>query len=263
MSKMLSRLRDVAEAIFGLEIRKNRSGDQKIWQSILAVHDFNGSSRDEADAFLGFSKDRYNDSKAQLLQDLFVLYSLSEKRDGFFVEFGATDGMTLSNTYLLEARYGWTGILSEPARSWHADLKNNRRCAIDFRCVTGASGQSVLFNETPDGVFSTIDSFSGNDIYARERSAGERYEVETVSLNDLLREHGAPGHFDYLSIDTEGSELLILQSMDFAKYTPRIITVEHNFVGSKRSAIESLLGSKGYSKRFAQFSSFDDWYVLQ
>src|SRR6516165_8750627 len=74
-------------------------------------------------------------SKAQLLQDLFVLFTLDEKVGGYFVEFGAMDGVTLSNTFLLQSRYGWSGIVAEPARRWHYELKHNRNCSIDFRCV--------------------------------------------------------------------------------------------------------------------------------
>ena len=62
-------------------------------------------------------------SRAQLKQDIFVLLETGFKRDGYFVEFGATNGVDLSNSWLLEKAFGWTGILAEPARIWHDDLK--------------------------------------------------------------------------------------------------------------------------------------------
>ncbi len=68
-----------------------------------------------------------SESKSQLRQDLFVLSELRFKRDGYFVEFGATNGIDLSNSHLLETRFGWQGILAEPARIWHKALKNNRK----------------------------------------------------------------------------------------------------------------------------------------
>lgn len=62
-------------------------------------------------------------SKAQLRQDLFALSYLDFKKNGYFVEFGATNGVDLSNTYLMEKEFGWNGILAEPAVVWHKDLK--------------------------------------------------------------------------------------------------------------------------------------------
>ena len=67
-------------------------------------------------------------SKSQLKQDLFVLSQLEFKKNGFFVEFGATDGLDLSNTFILEKRFDWNGILVEPGLSWHKTIccnKNN------------------------------------------------------------------------------------------------------------------------------------------
>lgn len=74
-------------------------------------------------------------SKSQLRQDLFVLSELEFKRNGYFVEFGATNGIELSNTYILEEEFEWNGILAEPAKCWHEDLKINRKCHIDTDCV--------------------------------------------------------------------------------------------------------------------------------
>jgi len=111
-------------------------------------------------------------SKAQLLQDLFVLSELNFKRGGFFVEFGATNGIDLSNTFLLENKYDWTGILSEPARQWHNDLSKNRQAHIDYNCVWRSSNEILMFNQLSE--FSTIDSFSDCDFHAQRRKQGKR-----------------------------------------------------------------------------------------
>lgn len=199
-------------------------------------------------------------SRAQFRQDLFVLAELGLKRDGFFVEFGATDGVNLSNTHLLEKEFGWRGILAEPARCWHAGLAANRGCTIDHRCVWKISGETIAFNQTAMPELSTIDKFSSADLHKEARKAGSRYDVTTVSLMDLLAEHGAPQHIDYLSIDTEGSEFDILESFEFDRYDVRVITCEHNFTPMRRR-VHALLTAKGYVRKFETVSEFDDWYV--
>lgn len=198
---------------------------------------------------------------AQLRQDAFVLLQTCFKRNGFFVEFGATNGIDLSNTVLLERDFGWQGILAEPATCWHDALRKNRSARIDTRCVWKESGRQLLFNMVDNPELSTIASFSGEDFHAESRAKGDCYAVETVTLQDLLRESDAPKVIDYLSVDTEGSEYDILSSFDFSEYQVRIITCEHNFT-SNRDKIFGLLASKGYVRKFAGISKWDDWYVL-
>lgn len=198
--------------------------------------------------------------KSQFGQDLFVLYQKRFKRNGCFVEFGATDGISISNTYILEKDYGWTGILAEPAKIWHAQLRKNREVNIDFRCVWSHSREKILFKETNVKELSTINQYSSIDMHSDMRVKGSCYEVETISLMDLLDEYKAPGKIDYLSIDTEGSEFEILKDFDFQKYHIDIITVEHNFT-EMREKIFNLLIFKGYRRVFIEHSDVDDWYV--
>jgi FkbM family methyltransferase len=198
-------------------------------------------------------------SKSQLRQDLFAL-TFGNSPSGFFVEFGAADGVSLSNTHLLETQLGWTGILSEPARGWHNALENNRQCIIDKRCVWSNTGERISFKEVEVGELSTVESFSGSDGHAKDRRQGITYEVETVSLLDLLREHHAPKIIDYLSIDTEGSEFEILRAFDFSEFSFRVITVEHNFT-PMREKIHQLLTRNGYRRVLEEFSEWDDWYL--
>lgn len=74
-------------------------------------------------------------SRSQLRQDLFVLSQLNFKKRGFFVEFGAADGFTLSNTYILEKNFKWKGIISEPAKIFHKKLTLNRNCVIEKKLI--------------------------------------------------------------------------------------------------------------------------------
>jgi FkbM family methyltransferase len=199
-------------------------------------------------------------SHAQFLQDLWVSYELKSARNGYFVEFGGSNGVKFSNSCYLERELGWTGIVAEPARIWREALFASRRCALDTRCVWTVTGERLLFNQPPIAAHSTIDSFSDSDSHADTRKDGERYEVETVSLMDLLAHWNAPERIDYLSMDTEGSELAILEAFDFSRYDIRLITIEHNHT-DKRQPILELLERNGFRRKFEPFSRVDDWYV--
>jgi len=201
-----------------------------------------------------------SNSKSQLRQDLLVLYLENFKRKGFFVEFGATNGIDLSNTYLLETEFGWDGILAEPAICWQHELKLNRKAHIEERCVWSSSGRHIEFNETAIPALSTMSTHSYSDLHGADRRKGKKYIVQTISINDLLKEFKAPRHIDYLSIDTEGSEFEILSSLDFERYSFGVITCEHNFT-PMREKIHALLKSHGYSRIFTEISEFDDWYI--
>ena len=199
-------------------------------------------------------------SQSQIRQDLFVLAATNFKRGGFFVEFGATDGVSLNNSYLLETEFSWKGILAEPARMWHKNLMSSRKAHISTSCVWSHSGRSVEFAEASVPELSTAKEYLKSDSHAKSRSISKSYRVDTISLNDLLVQFDAPRIIDYLSIDTEGSELLILSQVDFTTWKFRVITVEHNFT-DQRKLIQELLVQNGYVRVCEDVSRFDDWYL--
>ena len=163
-----------------------------------------------------------------------------------------------SNTYLLEKEFGWTGILAEPAKSFHQDLANtDRNCHIETDCVWRESNLTLTFNEA--GAFSTVDSHSSINL-RKGRKKGKVYNVNTISLLDLCKKYNAPNQIDFLSIDTEGSEFEILSNFDFDKYQVKVITCEHNYT-KEREKTFSLLTEKGYVRKFEKLSLYDDWYV--
>ena len=194
--------------------------------------------------------------KSQIYQDIFVLYTLNWKRNGFFVEFGSTNGFDLSNSYLLEKDFGWKGILCEPASVWKEDLKKNRNSILDFRCVWKTSGKTLNLIVPSKPEFSKISILKNQ----KSLNVDQSEKVETVSLIDLLNTYNAPKNIDYLSIDTEGSEYEILEAFDFSKYRISIITCEHNF-SKEREKILKLLNKNGYQRVFQGLSRWDDWYI--
>lgn len=202
------------------------------------------------------------ESRSQFFQDLWVLSETNEKRNGFFVDFGATDGITINNSVLLEKDYGWSGIVSEPNPFYHENLSKNRGCNISHKCVYSKSNDFVDFLcvDAPD--ISTIDGYGLHDEHFTNRKNNQKIKVQTVSLYDLLEEYNSPTHIDYLSIDTEGSEYQILKSFmeTNKKYNIGLITVEHNWVEDARNNIFDLLTINGYERVHTEISRCDDFY---
>ena len=167
--------------------------------------------------------------------DLFVLETLGKKRGGYFVEAGALDGVQASNTLLLEEDYGWTGICVEPDAQLYAELLENRTCVCENACLY--DGSDVMFVAGVRGWGGIVDH-----LYETTRSnweRGERVTMPTVTLAAILDKHNAPPVIDYLSLDTEGSEAMILAGFPFDRYRFRVVTIEN-------ASCNDLLTANGY-----------------
>lgn len=197
--------------------------------------------------------------QGQVMQDLWALYELDAKRGGYFVDFGATNGTTMSNSLILERNFDWTGIVAEPNPVFHENLARARNCDISHKCVHSVSGSQMEFIMAARPMFSRLEAAS-DGLDFEEGGIDDRIAVETVSLNDLLDEHAAPDVIDFMSIDTEGSELDIMSAFDFSKRHVRLFAIEHNHE-ERRDDILALMTRHGYVRRLPELSKFDDWYI--
>jgi FkbM family methyltransferase len=198
---------------------------------------------------------------SQLGQDVLAIFCFPDN-PGFFVEFGACDGIIMSNTFLLETYHDWNGILVEPVPYYNRVLKNKRNCTIvDDVCVSDKSEEIVKFMEVRDfqcvsGM--TSDAFKDSWAGIRKENANT-FDVKTISLKDLLDNNNAPQYVEFLSVDTEGSEFKILDAYDFSREFG-LITVEHNHTENK-VLIENLMKEKGYIQILHNKSKHDSWFV--
>jgi FkbM family methyltransferase len=159
---------------------------------------------------------------AQAGQDLWVFGEVfNEKRGGDFLDLGAHDGILFSNSYLLEKKYGWTGICVEANSASFAKLKKNRRAICVHTCLDSTPG---FVNFAERDVMGGIVSGDTDNTDAAAAAAVVR--VETRTLESVLVENHAPTEIDYLSIDVEGAEQRVLGNFDFKKYRFKCITIE-------------------------------------
>jgi FkbM family methyltransferase len=247
------------ERTIGRRLARVRDTDEPFYARLHQLREDDPARYTLRDQFAAFVAERYPMGRAQFFQDLWVLFELHEQREGYFVDFGALDGVLRSNTWLLEQEYGWTGIVAEPNPRQHAALRTARTATMDPRCVYTTSGATLDFLVTQDADFSTLADYRDGDHWGERRSQHEAVRVETVTLDDLLDEHRAPDVIDYLSVDTEGSEYDILSAFSFRRHV-RCLTVEHNHT-ARREDIHRLLTGRGYLLRFPYASGVDGWYV--
>jgi FkbM family methyltransferase len=247
-----------------MELSKMGSPDA-ICQSILltfaGLRDFaiNNPLDSAARDFMQLALQELEHSRGQCFQDIAALYFSKKKRSGFFVEVGTGNGELLSNTFMLEKRFGWQGILFEPDRRFHESIGKLRTAKLDERPVYSCDDKVLQFLEVSRaGELSTLSEFRREDGRFR---FGSMREVKTTSLNTAFSLHNAPREIDYISIDTEGSELEVLQGLDFNKYKVGFLTIEHNFVAGKKEAFAEFLAPFGFKPVLTEFSNQDIWLV--
>ncbi len=233
--------------------------------AMIAFHDHWSENLSEEARFLAFCGSLRPLAHGQILQDLWALFELNLKTDGYFVEFGAYDGTAHSNTKLLEDRFGWKGLLVEPNLNMVGALREERKGPIDPRCVWDTSGDEIKLLITGDPELSTVAEHASEDLHtvARRSTAVREIAVPTVTLDDILDEYAAPARIDFMSVDTEGTELKILQAFSFVKHVPTLVAVEHNGREEAQRDLDAIMISHGYERRFRAMSDWDAWYRLR
>lgn len=203
---------------------------------------------------------------SQFGQDRLVLQLLNGQRGGYFLDTGAADGIRSSNTALLEREYGWRGLCVEPNSAYYARLTRARRCTCLHACLYDRVAD-LPFLEAAGTLGGLVDAFSPQQLAHAIRTqhlpldaAGVPPLVtkRTMTLQTALAEANAPPVIDYWSLDTEGTELLLLNSFPFDRYTFNVLTVEHNHQPA-RIAIRRLLERRGFIHVTAWL--IDDCYI--
>lgn len=191
------------------------------------------------------------------LQDLDKkLIAIIGNKPGFFVELGANDGISQSNTKHLEMFHGWRGVLIEPYPGNFQKLSKTRSSSTHFvnaACVSFGFQKSEM--ELTYSNLMTTPMEGSSDVEDRESHAqsGKKFlkgneRVSTFSakartLNSILDDAGAPSVIDLLSLDVEGGELEVLSGVDHSKYRFNWILAESR----NKQKISDFLEKLGYA----------------
>jgi FkbM family methyltransferase len=175
--------------------------------------------------FSQYGQDRYIDE---------VLFN--KMQNGTFVDIGANDGITLSNTYHFEKELAWSGIAIEPLPQAFQKLQENRSCIKVQGCIADFDGETQFlaiqgYAEMLSGIIKNYDERHTRRIEDELKEFGGKKEIITVkcyTLQSILKQFSF-SKIDYLSIDTEGGEFDILKSIDFRNLDIDVVSVENNY----------------------------------
>ena len=173
----------------------------------------------------------------------------------FYIEIGANDGLSQSNTKYLELFYDWRGILIEPIPSVFKKLQKNRAsdnffenracCSFDFGSSKMTFIYANLMSISIDGESDVKNRHRHAEIGAESLYLGEKpYEFTAIAatMNSILDKYGAPKRINFFSLDVEGSEIEVLKGIDFQVYTFDYICIETRSF----DAVEKYLNVRGY-----------------
>lgn len=172
------------------------------------------------------------------------------RKKGFFIDIGAHNGVTFSNSCFFEKQLGWDGLCVEPIPEVFQALKNNRTCKLENACITDEDKEVTFtrisgYGEMLSGITDKYDPRHLERIKRTidEQGGGvEEIKVKGVRLDSLIEKYNIRS-VDFLSVDTEGNEWPIIQTIPFDKIQPKLILVENNYNDNR---IKDFLYSKGY-----------------
>ncbi len=188
----------------------------------------------------------YGDQKGQvdfLINNVFNYEKFGLKRNGFFVDLACADGVNINNTYFLEKKLGWSGLLFEPNPGYEDSIKKYRTSPLVTKCVTDVPNEIVQFridNGMLGGIVSD-DTDNNEKVRGDQLKNAKIIEIKTTTLINELDKINAPKIIDFLSLDIEGAEWIAMRSFDFKKYKFACMAIER-----PNESLDMMLDQNGY-----------------
>jgi FkbM family methyltransferase len=190
----------------------------------------------------------FGDQKGQvnfLVNNVFDYEKKGLKKNGFFIDLACADGVSINNTYFLERYLGWTGILFEPNPEYKKKILEKRKSKLITECVTDCVGEKIRFridNGMLGGIISE-ETDNNKRFRSKQLEKAKVIEIYTTTLEKELDEVNAPKIIDFLSLDVEGAEWIVMRLFPFHKYKFICMAIER-----PNKKLDILLESKGYKQ---------------
>lgn len=197
---------------------------------------------------------------SQAGQDQVVERIFKGKKGGTFLDIGAYDGVTGSNSLYFEKWCNWTGVLVEPVNQSRETAELWRSSPCLPYAVADRDGEATFIAVTKgftqmSGLEESYDTTMLSRVRSDPRHAESRITVPTRTLNAIFEESGM-AEVDFVSLDIEGGELAALEAFDFGKFPVGAWAIENNTGGSQ---IAKLMRKQGYN--LAEFCGVDEIYA--
>ena len=200
---------------------------------------------------------------SQIGQSQYVDKLLKGRRNGVFLECGASNGESMSNSLFFEMHRNWTGILIEanPVRQKFL-IKKNRNAFVVRSCLSVTRKPQTAKYAMPGNVGGGLSSnLNSNDIsnfrrWSKLRVFPEVY-MQCFPLTSILDALGIH-RIDYMSLDVEGAEIDILNTVNWTKLTVDVFTIEYNRSLSKLNKLRALFEKTGLYKELRLLGSGQD-----
>lgn len=211
-------------------------------------------------------------SYSQFGEDVEAIRYFGQKQGGVYVDIGAYDGIHLSNTAMLEMQYGWRGVLVEPIKEAFDRMVGARPRSV---CVNGAVSAKegplrLTYSAADGGMLSGTEYDPRHRARLEEESLRQQASIEVrlvpaIHPNDVLKAAAVLAEtgpsvkaIDFLSIDTEGTELDILKAIDWKTYRPKLLCIENHFQERHQA---DFLHTVGYRRTGRTLGHSNDFYA--
>ena len=198
----------------------------------------------EAERYFNWNKDFFSqDGQDKCVKNHFF----KNLKKGFFVEIGAFNGINGSNCFYFEKFMDWNGIAVEPSPIHFEKLKKNRKCICINKAISNQNDHKEFVEVTNgytqmSGILTNEYKKTLDIIMKDPRTKMNKLNIKTSTFNEIVGENKI---IDYLSIDVEGEEERILESIDFNYFNIKVISVENNY--PKKNNYNNLLKDKGFT----------------
>lgn len=160
------------------------------------------------------------DSYAQVGEDLIVEKCFKRDFVGRYLEIGAYHPTRLSNTYRFYKK-GWRGIVVEPNPEIKKMFEEVRPHDKFWNIGISDKNQVLNYYQFMIPALNTFSKKDADESVKNGHKISDILKVNTKNINSILK-----GKIDFISIDTEGYDEIILRSLDWKTYRPKVVCVE-------------------------------------